>query len=108
MSFNIAQKPSYKTPVKVHTPNDKGGFDTSDFIAHFKRVSMDDIEALKELPQKEVLQQVLVGYSGLLDEDDKEIDFNETNVTTLFNIPQALAALTTAFWSSIFRAKEKN
>lgn len=108
MAFKIAQKPSYEVTVKVSTPNDKNGFDTSEYKARFKRVGMDELDELRQLPQREVLQRVMVGFSDLLDEDDAQIDFNEINFNTLLNIPQALNATAEAFWESIFKAKAKN
>lgn len=108
MAFKLAQKNSYKVKVKVQTPNDNNGFDTSEFTAEFKRVGMQELEQLKDLTQKEVIKTVLVGFADLLDEDNKAVDFNEVNVDSLLDIPQAQLALTEAFWSSIFKAKEKN
>lgn len=108
MAFKIAQKPSYEVTVKVSTPNDKNGFDTSDFKAKFKRVGMEELDELRKLPQKEVLQRVMVGFSDLLDEDNAQIDFNEINFNALMDIPQAQSACSEAFWESIFKAKAKN
>lgn len=108
MAFKIALKPSYKTKIIVETPNDNGRMDKSDFMAEFKRVDMNEIDELRKLPQKEVLQQVLVGWSGLLDESNQEVLFNEGNRESLLNIPQAFAALAESFWASIFKAREKN
>ena len=108
MAFKIAQKASYKASVKVFTPNDNNGFDTSEFKAEFKRVGMHELEALKELTQVEVIKSVLIGFTDLVDEDNKPVDFNELNLNALMDIPQALSALSEAFWTSIFKAKEKN
>lgn len=108
MAFKLAQNPSYTTPVQVFTPNDKGGFDSSTFKAIFKRCDMTELEALQEKEQIDVQRAVLVGFSDLLDEDDKELEFNETNVKALLAIPQARAALAKAFWASIFKAETKN
>jgi hypothetical protein len=107
MAFKIAQKNSYKVKVKVQTPSDNG-FETSEFTAEFKRVGMAELEELKELPQREVIEKVLIGYTDLLDEDNKQVDYNALNVGILLDIPQAQLALTEAFWQSIFKAKEKN
>lgn len=107
MAFKIAQKNSYKVKVKVQTPSDNG-FETSEFTAEFKRVGMKELEDLKELPQREVIEQVMIGYADLLDEENKQVDFNQVNLGILLDIPQAQLAITEAFWSSIFKAKEKN
>ena len=108
MAFKIAQKASYKVSVKVQTPNDNNGFDTSEFKAEFRRVGMQELDQLRELSQREVMEKVLVGFADLLDADNKELDFNELNLKALLDIPQAQLALTEAFWGSIFKAKEKN
>lgn len=108
MAFKIAQKPTYKVKVKVETPNDNNGFDTSEFTAEFKRVGVAELEQLKDEPQIDVIKKVLVGFADLLDDANKPLDYNDLNVQALLDIPQALKALTEAFWSSIFKAKEKN
>lgn len=108
MAFKIAQKATYRVAVKVQTPNDNNGFDTSEFKAEFRRVGMQELDQLRELSQREVMEKVLVGFADLLDADNKELDFNELNLKALLDIPQAQLALTEAFWGSIFKAKEKN
>jgi hypothetical protein len=108
MAFKITQKPTFISRVTVETPNQKGGFDKSTFNAEFKRCGMDEIEELKKVPQKEVLQQVLVGWTDLLDDDNKPVDFNDSNVNALLNISPALIALGESFWSALFKAREKN
>jgi hypothetical protein len=108
MAFKITQKPTFISRVTVETPNLKGGFDKSHFNVEFKRCGMDEIEELKKVPQKEVLEKVVVGWSELLDDDNAAVDFNETNLQALLNISPALIALGEAFWTSLFKAREKN
>lgn len=108
MAFKIALSPTYKSKIVVETPNDNGKFDKSDFMAEFTRVSFDDLDELRKLPQKEVLEKVLVGWSGLLDENGEAVNFNPLNMVIILQIPQAFTALYEGFWSSIFKAKEKN
>ena len=108
MAFKITQKPTFISRVTVETPNQKGGFDKSPFNAEFRRCGMDEIEELRKLPQKEVLEKVLVGWSDLIDDDNQPVDFNEDNLRALLNIPPALLALGAAFWESLFKAREKN
>lgn len=107
MAFKLALKDTYKVKVKVQTPSDNG-FETSEFTAEFKRVGMNDIKELQDLPQRDVLEKVVVGYSDLLDGDNKPVDFNSLNLGLLLDIPQAQQALAESFWSSLFKAKEKN
>lgn len=108
MAFIIAVTPSYKVKVTVELPNEAGKIEKSDFMAQFKRVSMDDLDDLRKMPQKEVLETVLIGWTGLLDENKESVPFNPANFAVVLAIPQAFSALADAFWSSIFKAKEKN
>lgn len=108
MTFKIALTPSYKTKVVVETPNEHGKVDKSDFMAEFKRFGLAELDELRKKPQKEVLEEALIGWSGLVDESGQEVAYNPVNRGILLNIPQAFAALLEAFWSSIFKAREKN
>jgi hypothetical protein len=106
--FKLTQKPTFISRVTVETPNMKGGFDKSTFNAEFRRCGMDEIEELKKIPQKEVLERTLVGWTDLVDDDNQAVDFNEANLQALLNISPALLALGEAFWTSLFKAREKN
>lgn len=106
--FKLTQKPTFISRVTVETPNLKGGFDRSTFNAEFKRCGMDEIEELKKIPQKEVLEKTLVGWTDLVDDDNRAVDFNDANVQALLNISPALIALGESFWTSLFKAREKN
>ena len=118
MAFKISKKPTYTVPVEVHMANGNGGFTVSKFKAEFKRCEMErtagvaaetpTLDELRALGQKEVQLQVLVGWSEFIDEDDTPVPFNEGTLAVLLNIPQALAGLTLAFWSSVVKAPEKN
>jgi hypothetical protein len=108
MAFKISKKPSWTAPVTVETPNTKGGHDLSKFYAEFKRVTNDEIDELRKLPQREVQEAVLVGWSEFLDDDNNPVDFNNDTLVVLLNIPEALYGLTQAFWGNVVKAKEKN
>ena len=108
MAFIIAITPSYKVKVIVEMPNEAGRIEKSDFMAQFKRVSMDDLDELRKRPQKEVLEEVLIGWTGLLDENKESVPFNQATLASVLAIPQAFSALADSFWGSIFKAKEKN
>ncbi|KQV78472.1 hypothetical protein ASD15_21915 [Massilia sp. Root351] len=108
MAFKIAVTPTYMAKIVVELLNMHGKHEKSDFMAEFKRVSLDELDELRTLPQKEVLQKVLVGWSGLLDESNTSVPYNQMNFDVVLAIPQAFAALSEGFWASIFKAKEKN
>ncbi len=108
MAFKLAQNPSYIATVKVSMPNDKDGFDTSEFKAKFKRPSTEEIKKFGDKTKEEVVKEYLVGFTNLLDENNQEVDFNEDNLNALIAIPQALDALFQTFQTTLFKAREKN
>jgi len=108
MAFKIALNPTFKTSVEVFTKNDKGFFDKSTFSAIFERVDLDELEEIKKLPAVEVVRKKLKGWEGLLDEDNKEVEFSESALSSVLKIPEAVLALQEAYWSSIFKQREKN
>jgi len=111
MAFKLTQKPTFVSRVTVETPNQKGGFDKSTFNAEFRLVGMDEVEELKKIPGKEVMESVLVGWSELLGPDNEPLEFNEVNRSALLNLPYALTVLASfdgPFWGSLFKAREKN
>lgn len=109
MAFKLAKKPTFISRVKVFTPNSKGGHDKSEFNGIFKLVNkMEELEDLRNLPQREVMEKVLVGWNEFLDDDDNEIEFNEVTLQGMLSDAQALSGLRQAFWGNILKAPEKN
>ena len=108
MSFKIARKPTYKHEIAVSMPTEKGKRETEKFMAEFKHVGRERLDELRAIPHREVLNEVLVGWTGLIDEDGQEVPFNELNKNIVFDIPQAFEALALGFWASIFGAKKGN
>lgn len=109
MAFRLAQSETYKAKVVVSLPTEKARFEKSDFTAEFKRFSTEDLEEFrKTLTNREVVEKAIVGWSGVLDDDNLQVPFNEDNLKAMLAIPQALNALIQAFWGSIFEAREKN
>lgn len=109
MAFKLAKKPTFISRVKVFTPNSKGGHDKSEFNGTFKLVSdMEELEDLRSLPQREVMERVLVGWNEFVDDDGNEIEFNEVTLQALLSDARALSGLRLAFWSNILKAPEKN
>lgn len=108
MAFKISRKPTYKTEISVSMPTEKGKRETEKFWAEFKHVGVERLDELRAIPHREVLKEVLVGWSGMVDDDNEDVPFNETNMQIVFDIPQALEALIAGFWNSIFGAKKGN
>lgn len=108
MAFKIALTPTYRNKVEVETPNGLGTFDKSDFMAEFKRVGYERINELERMVPLDVLQEVLVGWTDLLDESGNQIPFSQEAKKILLDIVPARLALVEAFWGGLSKAKEKN
>lgn len=108
MAFKIALNPTFKTQVEVHIKNEKGLFEKSTFTAQFARTDMDELEELRKLPQAEVIRKKLTGWEGLIGDDNAVVEYSELHLDIVLKIPEALHGLSEAFWSSIYRQREKN
>ncbi len=88
--------------------NNKGGVDTSSFMAEFHRADTEELNELNKLLPKEIMERKLAGWSELLDEQGQPVDFNEINREVIYRIPEALLGLREAFWENVAIAREKN
>jgi hypothetical protein len=106
--FKISLTDTYTVKIIVETPNLQGKTDKSDFMAEFKRCDIDKLDELRGLPQRDVIREVLVGWSGLVGDDNQPVLFSAVTRDAVLAIPQAVFALIESFWGSIHKAKEKN
>lgn len=122
MAFILSQKQSYAWPVKVKVPNN-GKWDTHTFVATFARLApLDAQERLKdladaELPpeeryqrENEFMEEVLLGWEGIKDEDGVPIAFGAETRATVLDVPEVRRALFDAYFESAIgkRVEAKN
>jgi len=112
--FKLAQSPSYKWSVKIELPVDGGKFEKATFDAEFKRISQSRINELRTDMDKpgysemDLVKEVLVGWSGVVDADGNEVPYSEGNRDQLLDIPTVAVAIGMAFFESLAGAKRKN
>jgi hypothetical protein len=106
--FKLSLTDTYTVKIVVEIPNLKGKTDKSDFMAEFKRCDIDKLDELRALPQRDVIREVLVGWTDLVGDDNQPVLFSTVTRDAVLAIPQAVFALIEAFWGSIHKAKEKN
>jgi len=58
MAFVKKKVQTFKWPVKVEEPSDGGVFDTSEFVAIFKRVPRSKFEKLADRGELDMLQAI--------------------------------------------------
>lgn len=108
MAFKRTQKPTFTTLVTVNIANDKGGFDKSTFMAKFKRLPADELEALRPMRNSDVVRQVLVDWELKDAETGEQVPFNQDELEALLQIEPTPAATAMAFWESVNGARSKN
>jgi hypothetical protein len=109
-----SQTPTYHWPVSVEFPVDGGKFDKEVFDAEFKRLPQDRLREIGEkieagsILDTELLDQVLTGWSGILDETGNEVPFSEASRQKILNIPLVASAIVAAWLESLAKGKRKN
>lgn len=114
MAFKLNLSKTYFTPVVVEVPVDGGGFEKMTFDAEFKRVNSEELERLLRIQREEgksdrdILNEILVGWKGIKTPADEDLPFSETNRELVYEVVQAKPALIQAFFNSIAKVRQKN
>ena len=119
MAFVLKQSSSYSWPVSFDVPVDGGRHERQTFDGEFKRLPQSKIgpmvaelgklEDLGELDRiTEIASDVLIGWSGINDDDGKEIPFSQKALEQLLEVPFLAVAVLKAYMDSIKGAKRKN
>jgi len=114
MAFTLNQNNSYKWPVKIDIPVDGGKYEKHTFDAEFKRVTQTRIRQIgeqienNEITEADLLNEVLLGWEGINDEDGNAIKFSQKSLADLVDIPMLATSISKSFFDSIAGAKRKN
>jgi len=126
MAFVLKQSSSYTWPVSVKLPADGGKFEKQTFDAQFKRlpqgrineIQVDVQTRIKASERNETLEsgisdqsiadELLVGWSGVVDGDGDEILFSEELKEQLLDISTVASAIIVAYFDSLTGSKAKN
>ncbi|UVA80467.1 phage tail assembly chaperone [Pandoraea commovens] len=108
MPFIVALSPTYKFPVKFSVPDENGDAQEHDFMAVFKRCTVDEATEYGKGTTVDLARHVLVDWDGVYATKDAPLVFSDENVARLLSIPQAAAGVARAFWASFQEASAKN
>ena len=108
--FAFAATPTYEAEVIVETPAETGGsWEKTKFFAVFKRVEVDDFEALVKRRPVEVLEEVLVGWRDLRGPDRRTmVEFTPEHKAAFLGVPQAVLATSQRFGETQGKGRVKN
>lgn len=108
MAFVRKKVANYKWPVTVEVPSDGGRFEKQTFDATFKRLGRTEFSKLADKGDTELLEAVLDGWDGVLDEDDKPVAYTAANRRDLFEDPYFCRGVIKAYLESLEGAQVKN
>lgn len=114
MAFVLKKSGSYSWPVHFDIPVDGGRFERQTFDCEFKQISQTRIREISEgigsdgMTDADVAAEVLVGWSGVTDDNGKDVPFSQSALTDLLEVPMLAGAIVLAYFDSLQGAKRKN
>jgi len=112
--FKIATNPTYTAQVKVDLPADNGKTVQKVFSATFKRLSQSELDSVtdrlsaKELTDSGLINEVMVGWGDVQDENGNQLEFNDTNLAALLDVFPVRPTIVKTFLATLAGAKAKN
>lgn len=113
--FNLDQSATFWWPVKFSTPKECGAqHETSVFDAEFKRLPVEEIDAMLDRANRErisdskLVPEVLVGWKGVVDRTGAPVPFSVESMQRATALPGFGAAVMKAFLASLVEAPAKN
>lgn len=119
MSFVLKQTASYTWPVPLLIPVDGGRREKHSFDAEFKRLPQSRIDEIIKLARAidsgksddsedltAVPREVLIGWSGITDDNGKDVPFSESALNQLLEIPTVAGQIVQAWFESMAVAKK--
>lgn len=119
MAFVLKQSDTYSWPVTFDVPVDGGRHERQTFDGEFKRLPqskiapmvaelgrLDDVSDMDRLT--ELAAEVLVGWSGVTDDDGKAVPFSQKALEQLLEVPMLAVMIVKAYLDSLKGAKRKN
>jgi hypothetical protein len=123
MAFVLKQSATYTWPITLIIPMDGGRRDKHTFDGEFRRLPQSRINEIiklaraaergrlnddEELLDQDAAKEILAGWSGVVDDDAKEIPYSENALAQLLDIPTVAGQIVRAWFDSLDVAKRKN
>jgi hypothetical protein len=122
MAFVLKQSASYSWPVPLLIPVDGGRREKFSFDAEFKRLPQSRINEIiklaralelgrgddETLDDKTAAREILIGWSGVVDDSGEDIPFSEAALEQLLELPTIAGQIVMAWFKSMEVAKKGN
>jgi hypothetical protein len=90
--FKLSTKTSYKRKINIRIPLDLGKVDKASFVVEFRLLPVSEIKDTLEqaknqdLTDEDILQQNILGWSGVCDDSGEEMPFTDDNLELILDI----------------------
>jgi len=126
MAFVLKQSDTYSWPVVIRLPADGGKREKASFDAVFRRLPQSRINEIQKLVQAQlkaaqdgetlengvtdqgIADEILAGWSGVVDGDGDPVPFTEATKAQLLDVPLLASALIEIYFESLQEQKRKN
>jgi len=123
MAFVLKQSVSYTWPITLVIPVDGGRREKYTFDGEFRRLPQTRINEIikmaramernrasddEMLEDQDAAREILMGWSGVVDDNAKEIPFSEGALSQMLEIPTVAGQIVKAWFESLDVAKRKN
>lgn len=108
MTFVRSKAKSCRWPIVVEEPADGGKWTQQSFTGIFKRLGRSDFNALIELGDEAVIQEVLEGWDDLKEESGEPIPFTTETVAEMSNDTYWSRGVIKSYFEFLNGGKEKN
>ncbi len=114
MAFVLKQSDTYSWPVTFDVPVDGGRHERQTFDGEFKRLPQSRIREIGqqieagEVTDAAIAAEVLVGWSGVTDDQGKDVPFSQKALDQMLDIPMLATSVVMAYFNSLQGAKRKN
>ncbi len=109
--FKIKQSPLFFWPVEFNIPTDGGKFDKQTMDVQFKRLPMDEIQALQSkegMTDAEFCRAVVVGWNGAVDDDKQPVEFSVSALNEALSQAGVATAIVVHYHQAMAGLKRKN
>lgn len=112
--FRLDQSAKYRWPVKGELVAEDGNQQSYEFHVHFRRVGMAEVEEMVKATQdssmtdRQIVEELVVGWEGVLDADEHEMPFSSESLAILCDIVRVRAAIVRAWFDSLREGPAKN
>jgi hypothetical protein len=123
MSFVLKQSATYNWPITLILPVDGGRREKHTFDGEFRRLPQTRINEIIKLARRMEIgraddddqldditaaKEILVGWSGVIDDAGKEVPFSDSALGQILDIPTVGAQIVKAWYGSMELAKKGN